>query len=136
MERKVIFKNSYRLTIILLLFLSFSSNSTAQSIEGIWFTEKDEAKVHIYKNNSGLYEGKLIWTEEKSERTEKALGIIVLKDAKKINDKKYEGIAFLPQTNKEYNCIVTVKNKNELDLRGYVGIPAFGKTTRWTRTKE
>jgi Uncharacterized protein conserved in bacteria len=132
----VFFKKHFYLVISLLIFSSFTGISTAQSIEGVWFTEKDEAKVHIYKNSDGLYEGKLIWTEEKSERTEKALGIIVLKDAKKINDKKYEGIAFLPQTNKEYNCIVTIKNKNELDLRGYVGIPVFGKTTRWTRTEE
>ena len=135
MERKVIFKNSYRLTISILSFMCFSFSSIAQNIEGVWFTEKDEAKVHIYKNSNGLYEGKLIWTKEKSERTQNAHGIIVLKDAKKINDKKYEGIAFLPQTNKEYNCIVTVKSKNELDLRGYVGVPALGKTTRWTRTK-
>ena len=26
-------------------------------------------------------------------------------------------------------------DKNELELRGYVGVPLFGKTTEWTREK-
>ena len=40
-----------------------------------------------------------------------------------------------PEDGKEYNCKMTLKDPNTLEVRGYVGISLFGKTQTWTRIK-
>jgi uncharacterized protein (DUF2147 family) len=43
------------------------------------------------------------------------------------------GSVYDPQNGKIYRGKITLVSPNKLDLRGFVGIPLFGRTTTWTR---
>ena len=58
-----------------------------------------------------------------------------------LQDFKYTGSAwengkiYDPNSGKTYDCILKVKDNNKvLDIRGYVGVPMFGRTATWTRS--
>jgi uncharacterized protein (DUF2147 family) len=38
-----------------------------------------------------------------------------------------------PKNGKEYKCVMTLKDPNTLDVRGYVGITLIGRTEQWVR---
>lgn len=116
-----------------LFLFSFISVTCAQKVEGTWLTQEGAAKVQIYKTDDGLYEGKLIWTKDQSEKIRQTQGSTVIRRLKKVGDKKYEGIAYDPERKKEFSCTVTITGENSLDLRGYIGISLLGKTEKWTR---
>jgi uncharacterized protein (DUF2147 family) len=46
-----------------------------------------------------------------------------------------EGHIYDPQNGKEYKCVITMKDKNKLNVRGFVGITLIGRTDAWTRSK-
>ena len=50
-------------------------------------------------------------------------------------DKAEGGHLYDPKSGKTYKGSMTAKG-NELDLRGYVGIKAFGRSETWTRLNE
>ncbi len=52
----------------------------------------------------------------------------ILRDATHAAD----GTLYDPKTGKTYHGALTAEGE-ELDLRGYVGIPLFGRSQRWTR---
>jgi uncharacterized protein (DUF2147 family) len=43
------------------------------------------------------------------------------------------GRVYDPKNGKSYQGKMTLVSPNRLNLRGYVGIPLFGRTTNWTR---
>jgi len=45
------------------------------------------------------------------------------------------GRIYNPEDGKTYKCTLTVRKDGTLRVRGYVGIPALGKTQIWTRVK-
>jgi uncharacterized protein (DUF2147 family) len=45
------------------------------------------------------------------------------------------GHIYDPKTGKEYKCTIKAKDKNSLDVRGYIGISLIGRTDTWTRVK-
>lgn|SRR5690606_38312441 len=118
-----------------LLFLSYSFVQ-AQSIEGVWWTGKQAAKVKIYKTSAGYYEGELIWTKDQSEKIKATHGSIVIRNLVKESETKYKGNAYDPEGKKTYGCNITVKDANNIDLRGYLGISLLGKTEQWTRATD
>lgn len=122
-------------TLFLILIL-FSSVVKAQSIEGIWWTGKQAAKVKIYKTQAGHYEGELIWTKDQSEKIKATHGSIVIRNLVKESETKYKGNAFDPESKKTYGCNITVRDANNIDLRGYLGISLLGKTEQWTRATD
>lgn len=40
-----------------------------------------------------------------------------------------------PKKGKEYKCKIELENEDKLKVRGYVGIPTFGRTQYWYRLK-
>jgi uncharacterized protein (DUF2147 family) len=119
-------------------------------ILGIWFNEEKTGKVEIYKVD-GKYYGKIIWLKEPKDangnektdihnsdvnkRKNKVMGLIMLRgfnyDAE---DNNYvDGNIYDPKNGKDYSCKMKLIDKNNLDVRGYVGISLLGRTTKWTR---
>lgn len=47
-----------------------------------------------------------------------------------------EGTVYEPKSSKTYSGKITQVSKDKLELRGYVGLSMFGKSTYWTRVKE
>lgn len=43
------------------------------------------------------------------------------------------GTIYDPENGKTYRCTITLKDPHRLDVRGYLGITLFGRTTVWTR---
>lgn len=134
------------------LMLMFSIQSFAQKnkLEGIWYNEEKTAKVEIYKANDNTFAGKIVWLKEPNEngkekldaknpdqklKTRPLMGLHVLKGFKPKKENTYEGgTIYDPKNGKTYSCIITYKDDNRLDIRGYIGISLIGRTSHWTRT--
>ena len=43
------------------------------------------------------------------------------------------GTVYDPKSGKTYSGKMTLVSPNKLDMRGFVGISLFGRTTTWTR---
>jgi len=44
-----------------------------------------------------------------------------------------DGAIYDPENGKTYRCTITLKNPHRLEVRGFIGISLFGRTTVWTR---
>jgi uncharacterized protein (DUF2147 family) len=143
----------YLLTIILVLSSStiWAQTSNADAILGIWKTGEGNGHVEIYKNGD-KYQGKIVWLKEpndpktgkpktdiqhpdKSNHSRPILGLVNLWGFS-FKGKTYEnGKIYDPKNGKEYKCVMTPKDANTLDVRGYVGITLIGRTDTWTRVR-
>ncbi len=133
-----------------LLFISFNFYAqNANDIIGTWITEGGKSLVKITKQNNKYY-GKIIWLREPNEKdgsikldknnpdkklqSRHILGIQVLKDFVFTDDKTWEdGTIYDPENGKTYSCIIKIVGKNQLFVRGYIGISLIGRTTTWYR---
>lgn len=131
----------------ILLFSDFYKTEST-SVEGIWLTADKLSKIQIYEEN-GKYHGKIAWlkqpsvngkpvldtkNQDESLRNKPMLGLILLKNfiAESKNTWR-NGTIYDPRSGKTYDCVLTLKNSNTLDVRGYIGKPIFGKSVTFTR---
>lgn len=133
--------------IFMTMFLGISSMS-AQSVIGKWKTIDDETGkpksiVEITEKDGKIY-GKVIeiLTENKTavcskcEGTNKNKpinGLTIIKGLKKDGSEYNGGKILDPTSGKEYKCMMKLNGKDKLDVRGYVGIQALGRTQTWIR---
>jgi uncharacterized protein (DUF2147 family) len=140
-------------TLVLGLFL-FGATAKGQPkpdrLEGLWYNDIKSAKVQITRAGNGKFYGKVVWLKEPLKngkpkvdelnedpklRTRPRLGLPVLNDFVKDGDEKYDdGTIYDPLNGKTYSCKITYKG-NTLDIRGYIGISLFGRTTVWSRAE-
>jgi uncharacterized protein (DUF2147 family) len=141
----------------LVLFICLSASlqaraQTADEILGVWLTGEGNGHVEIYKNG-GKYQGKIVWLKEpidpntgkartdikhpdKANHNRAILGLVNLWGFTHNGKNEYEsGKIYDPKNGKEYKCIMTLKDKDHLEVRGYVGISLIGRTDKWTRVK-
>lgn len=120
----------------------------AQSIVGKWKTIDDQtgkakSVVEITEKN-GVYYGKVIeiLSENKNAICDKCpadrkgkpiKGLTIINGMKKEGAEFSGGKILDPVSGKEYKCIIKLNGANKLDVRGYVGISALGRTQTWTR---
>jgi len=143
--------------LLLSLFVSaqlFSQSGGDQLIGKYYVIKEDtksESRVQIYKTSNGKYEGKIIWLkqpnhpdgtpkyDEKNPNPElrkvKSDQIVLLKnftfDEK--NKQWIGGEIYDPEEGKTYKCKLNFESSTKLKVRGYIGIPALGKTMYWTK---
>lgn len=146
-------KKALFLFVTLTLFfggLTSAQNSPGDKITGVWLTEEKDGKVEIYKSGS-KYNGKIIWGKDLYEANGKTL----TKDTKNPdanyknrpllnadiltgfvynNNEWTEGKIYDPKSGKTYSSTIKLKG-NTLNLRGYIGVSMFGRTTNWERVK-
>jgi uncharacterized protein (DUF2147 family) len=143
--------------ILLLCSLALFSTSVfatkADDIVGYWATEDDKGTVQIYKKK-GHYYGKLVWVDvvhrgektkdqvvddknpDPKKHTRSVVGINLLKKFTfdKGDERWEKGKIYDPENGKTYSCKMWFeKNKKKLNIRGYIGISLFGRTTVWRR---
>ena len=136
--------------VLILLMLSISAYSQdASAVTGNWYTENEESIIRIYESG-GKYYGEIHWVEEpkdkngnykkdknnpdKSKRDRRLLGLVILKDFKYDGDGEWsEGKIYDPEKGKTYQAQMQLKGNGKLEVRGYIGVPAFGRSTVWTR---
>ncbi|MES2733611.1 MAG: DUF2147 domain-containing protein [Bacteroidota bacterium] len=139
---------------ILLAIVVISSQCFAQANAdaalGTWHTESQKSKVEIYKSG-GKYFGKVITVRRTNEdgtplldtknpdaklRSRKIAGTVIMKDFDYAGDNVWEdGKIYDPDNGKTYSCKMTLVNKNQLEVRGYIGISLIGRTTTWNRVE-
>lgn len=118
----------------------------ADAIEGKWRTVDDEtgkpkAVVEI-SGKGGVYSGTIISLEKGVENVcpscpnKRALiGMTVLTGLKADGENTYSGgEIFSPKNGKTYRAKAKV-NASSLEVRGFVGVSAFGRTQKWQRVE-
>ncbi|MBN2159074.1 MAG: DUF2147 domain-containing protein [Spirochaetes bacterium] len=128
----------------LIASMSLYGDFTAESILGTWLVPKEDAKVTIYKCGEN-FSGKITWLktptdlDEKNpdpeKRKNKILGMdmlwgFVFKDGQWVGGQIYD-----PDNGKTYKCKMWLKSDDVLNVRGYVGVPLFGRSELWKRVK-
>lgn len=123
-------------------------------IAGIWLNEDKDAHVQIEEKN-GKYYGKIVWLKEPNDEKTNApkldtknpddnlksrpvMGLELLSDFEFDGDDEWEnGKIYDPKSGKTYSCYMTFtdKSKNNLKVRGFIGVSLIGRTTNWTRVK-
>ncbi|ADB42160.1 DUF2147 domain-containing protein [Spirosoma linguale] len=145
------------IALFLLVCLSLSSFANASddpdALVGRWLSSKKRNQVQIYKQGN-KYFGKLVWMLEPNEpgtsklkvdkanpdeklRNRPLMQMVLLTNLTyKGNNVWSDGEIYNPEDGKTYNCEVTLKDPNSIDLRGYVmGLSFLGKSKTWTRVK-
>lgn len=139
---------------LLIMTWSLSLKVFAQKevIEGNWLDEDKKGKVKIFKATNGKYYGKIIWLKEpnmkngqpkvdlnnpkEANRSNPVMGMQLLRGFEKESATLFEGgTIYDPQSGKTYSCKITVKDKNTLNIRGFIGVSMLGRTTVWTRSE-
>lgn len=140
--------NKLILIVIVLSVIPFTLQAQqADAIVGKWYTQDEDAQVEIFKEGD-VYHGKMVWLKEPTENgkpkvdennTDKAkrdrpiLGMRLLSDFVHDGDTWEDGTIYDPRNGKSYSSIIKLVDKDTMEVRGYVGIAAFGKTVEWTR---
>lgn len=146
-------KNSL-LTFLLVAFTTLTSfvyqDTEGDRLIGVWEPSNGRARVKVEKIGSKYY-GKIVWLKEptdpvtKQAKTDKnnpdpALQNIPLKGYRNLKDFVYsgknewnEGTIYDPLNGSTYSCTIKMKDKNTLEIRGYIGVSALGRTDIWKR---
>ena len=129
----------------------FAINGQSQSITGIWKTIDDtdnieKSHIEIYEDGGKyfgkvikLLEGASVYTCEKCKGEKKGkslINMVILESLEKENQAWRNGHILDPATGKIYQCNVELESNDKLKLRGYIGLPAFGRTQYWYRVNE
>jgi uncharacterized protein (DUF2147 family) len=137
------------LLLVLLSPLTFSQDRDREGILGTWLTAGGESQVEIYRCDSIRYCGKIIWlrdplkegkpvTDDKnledSLKSRPVFGLQILRGFTYAGDRLWSGgKIYDPKSGNDYSAKMTLVDEQNLDLRGYVVIPLFGRTEKWTR---
>jgi uncharacterized protein (DUF2147 family) len=138
----------------LLLFTSFGSSLKAQDVAGdaiigVWESGSGKARVNIIKSGNYYY-GRIVWlreplNEEGKPKVDKnnpdetlrktpLLGMRMLASFEYKGDNLWEdGTIYDPESGSPYNCKISLEDKSTMNIRGFVGISAFGRTDVWKR---
>ena len=101
-------------------------------------------------DSNGKYHGKITWmlnpldengnpktdplNPDESLQSRSRMGMVIMYSFEYDSDNKWDnGNIYDPKSGNEYSGTMTLTSKNRLDLRGYVGIPIFGRTSNWSR---
>lgn len=155
---KMKIKHTLSLLLFTLLFAHYAPAQTQQpgdKIVGTYYVKDDqsseEAKIKIYRTASGNYAGKTVWVKnpnfkdgtpkrdiknpDPSKRNTPADQIPMLFHFKYDAKKKewVDGEIYDPVHGKYYKCKMWFSDDKTLQLRGYIGIPALGRTMTWKK---
>ena len=144
----------------LLLVLALTpplQESEAEAILGLWLTEEGKARVEV-RREGDAYHGRIDWLKEPTYaadddpegmggqpivdrlnhdgklRSRPVLGLEILSRFRYAGEREWkQGRLYDPERGKSYKGRLKLTMQGTLKLRGYIGIPAFGRTSEWTR---
>lgn len=136
---------------VLFAGLSLPAVAADETPAGLWLTESGKAAVEIKDCGGGLLCGQIVWLQEPDDETtgkpktdknnpsadlksQKLCGMLMVGNFKPKSATSYEdGFIYNPEDGKTYSSEMQLKADGTLGVRGYVGIPMFGKSQVWTR---
>lgn len=138
------------LLVLIMLFLGFTSNDEGDRLIGVWQPSSGKAKVKIEKIGTKYY-GKIVWLKEPNDpntqkpkvdknNPDESMRNVPLKGYRMLKDFVYggkdqwnEGTIYDPENGSTYSCEINMKDKSTLEIRGYIGVKALGRTDVWKR---
>jgi uncharacterized protein (DUF2147 family) len=143
------------LAVIALCLGAVTVAPAGSDILGDWKTENDESKVEIYRCAAQIC-GKITWLKrptytdategevgtpvidrknpDPALRHRPVLGLQILTGFSEEGDGSWGGgTCYDPKSGKTYRGKMHLKAPGRLELRGYIGIPLFGRSSVWTR---
>jgi uncharacterized protein (DUF2147 family) len=129
--------------------------AAADDILGVWNTAQGRSKVEVYKC-ADHYCGRIVWLKEPvypaddtkgmagktkvdrenpdpALRNQSLKGLEILRNFRYDDGQWTDGTIYDPREGKTYHCKITLGDGGKLKVRGYIGIPLFGRTTEWKR---
>jgi uncharacterized protein (DUF2147 family) len=123
----------------------------ADKLLGLWESGNGKARVKVEKIGSKYY-GKIVWLREPTDpetkqpkvdknnpdasmRSVPLKGYRMLKDFTFANNEWSGGTIYDPESGSTYSCVIKAKDDNTLDIRGFVGVKALGRTDIWKRVQ-
>lgn len=117
---------------------------------GVWEPSHGKARVKVEKIGT-KYFGKIVWLREPEDPTtgqpkvdknnpDEAMRSTPLKGYRLLKDFTYngkgewvDGTIYDPENGSTYSCVITLKDDNTMDIRGFIGVKALGRTDVWKR---
>lgn len=121
-------------------------------IYSTWWTPNKDAKVRIFLATDGKVYGKITWLKEPNDasgnpkkdvnnknenlRSRSVMNLQILSGFTYDESYKWtEGKVYDAENGDYYDCVLTLKDKNTLNVRGYIQSPMFGKTVVFKRVE-
>ena len=140
-----------KMTITLVLafvgLLAFSQ--TNSDIVGEWYNAEKDAVITLFEENETV-SGKITWMESPNDdngnpktdplnpdeklKSRARMGMVMMSGFAFDQDNVWDdGELYDPKKGKTYSGMMTLKDKNTIDLRGYIGFSFIGRSSTWTR---
>ncbi len=138
---------NYILMLITFSLASFVGITSAEEADilGIWINQAGDGQIEIslqqekyigtiLGGGSGDPDRKDINNSDSTLRDRPLLSLQIVGElAYQDNDKWAGGWIYDPNDGKTYKCKAALIDNETLEIRGYIGIPAFGRTETWTK---
>ena len=137
-------------TTLLFAFASLIAFSqTNADIVGEWYNAEKDAVITLFEEGEAV-SGKITWmlhpndengnpktdplNPEEELRSRARLGMVMMTGFSYDKDNVWDdGELYDPKKGKTYSGMMTLKDANTLDLRGYIGFSFIGRSSTWTR---
>ena len=119
----------------------------SDAIAGTWVVAEKDAHIEIYRESDGYF-GKISWMRDPAKEKPgdgpppgskmgetPRVGIIIVRNFKFDGKEWKGGTLYDPTDGKKYRGVISLGNKGELHVRGFIGISLFGRTTVWQRVR-
>lgn len=144
------YRNGLLIIVVGLAVALFSMAAQAEGLVGTWLTEGGKSHVEITECD-GKFCGTIVWLAEPLNEQGEAkidennpdaglrgrpiVGLPLLQGFVAGDDPNVwsDGTIYNPEDGETYSCTLTLQDDGTLKVRGYVGLPIFGKTQIWTR---
>lgn len=129
--------------------LDLNAQDAADKLTGLWEPSNGKARVKVEKIGTKYY-GKIVWLKEPNDpqtgqpkldknNPDESMRSVPLKGYRLLKDFVYAdgewngGTIYDPESGSTYSCVIKAKDDNTLDIRGFVGVKALGRTDVWKR---
>ena len=136
------------LSFVLLSYSTYAQNN--KSVLGDWYNAEKDAVINIFEAEDQTLSGKIIWmlnpNDENGDpktdplnpnqdlRKRSRLGMVMMHGFTYVDNNVWDnGELYDPKKGKTYTGMITLKDANTLDLRGYIGLSFIGRSSTWTR---
>jgi uncharacterized protein (DUF2147 family) len=113
-----------------------------EAILGEWLTEGKDGRIRFTKSADGTYTGVLTWSAKPAKdsknpdpklRGRSIVGIVLMWHLSYKDGEYEDGYCYNPQDGNTYRMSAHVQSATNMSIHGYLAIPLFGQTQRWTR---
>ena len=136
------------LSFVLLSYSTYAQNN--KNVVGDWYNAEKDAVINIFEAEDQTISGKIIWmlnpNDENGDpktdplnpnqdlRKRSRLGMVMMHGFTYVDNNVWDnGKLYDPKKGKTYTGMITLKDANTLDLRGYIGLSFIGRSSTWTR---